>query len=150
MSLHADPSAGKPGTQNRPRVLKTPTRILVVDDDPDLLELNAQILLRDGYHVDVAADGLAAWDILQSQCYDLLVTDNQMGRLSGVGLVGKIHAASIPLPVILACGGEPAEPVKIHALLLKPYTAMDLLGLVKSILDNFVPPSPDCRQGHSG
>jgi len=129
--------------------MDVPNRILVVEDDPDVRKLNAEILLRGGYHVDVADDGLVAWDILQSKSYDLLVTDNHMSGLSGVGLVVKIQASCIPLPVILACGGKPIEPVKVHALLLKPYTALELLGTVKSILQNFVPPEFDRTQQQS-
>jgi DNA-binding response OmpR family regulator len=61
-----------------------PNRILVVDDDVDLRKLNTQVLVLSGYQVNAAEDGEAAWEYLQANSYDLLITDNRMPRLSGL------------------------------------------------------------------
>ena len=82
-------------------------RILVVDDDDNLRLLNAQVLAHSGYHVDAATDGAAAWDSLQRADYDLLITDNNMPKVSGVELLHKLHAAHIAMPVILVTGIPP-------------------------------------------
>jgi CheY-like chemotaxis protein len=66
-------------------------RILVVDDEPLLRKLNAEIFTDVGYAVDVAEDGANAWDALQLHDYHLLVTDNQMPKMSGVELVVKVR-----------------------------------------------------------
>ena len=115
-------------------------RVLVVDDEPLICQLNTDILAGAGYQVDVAGDGVAAWDALQRNDYDLIVTDNQMPKLSGVDLVTKIRTAGMVLPVIMATGTLPeAEFTGRHwlypfTLLLKPYSLAELLGTVKAVL----------------
>src|SRR6185436_5976774 len=79
-----------------------PQRILVVDDDVGLRQLGTEVLIRHGYQVDAAADHTAGWKALQARAYDLLITDRDMPRLSGLQLVKKLRAARMALPVILA------------------------------------------------
>jgi DNA-binding NtrC family response regulator len=116
-------------------------RILVVDDDVDIRRVNAEVLSRFGYHVDAAEDGAAAWDTLQLNHYDLLVTDNQMPKVSGVELLQKLHAVRMALPVIMATGTLPIAEFTRYpwlqpaAMLLKPFTGNELLGTVARVLD---------------
>src|ERR1035441_6822218 len=82
-----------------------PCRILVVDDEPDIRRLNAEVLKSSGYEVDTAEDGKAGWQALQAvthapDSYDLLITDHNMPELSGLALVKKLRAARMALPVI--------------------------------------------------
>lgn len=85
----------------------SPQRILVVEDEQDLRQLTAEILIDAGYQVDVAEDGAAAWSALQLSQYDLLITDQFMPKVSGVELLRRIHAAQMTLPVIMATGFLP-------------------------------------------
>ena len=124
-------------------------RILVVEDDIDIRHLNAEVLMDSGYHVDVAEDGAVAWDALQLNHYDLLITDNAMPKVTGIELLQKLHAARMILPVIMATGVMPEEEytqsIWFHrvAMLLKPYTLADFLRTVKDILHGTaVPPTP--------
>jgi two-component system OmpR family response regulator len=115
-------------------------RILVVEDDEDIRRINAEVLAHSGYHVDAAEDGAAAWDTLQRNRYDLLVTDNDMPKVSGVELLHKLHAAHIALPVIMATGKMPEEEFTQYpwlqpaAMLIKPYSFHELLGAVRQVL----------------
>jgi two-component system OmpR family response regulator len=115
-------------------------RVLVVEDDEVIRHLNAEVLAHSGYQVDAAEDGAAAWDTLQRNPYDLLVTDNDMPRVSGVELLHKLHAAHMALPVILATGKLPEKEFLLcpwlqpAALLLKPYSFPELLGTVRNVL----------------
>jgi two-component system chemotaxis response regulator CheY len=117
-----------------------PHRILVVDDEPLVRQLNTKMLLDSGYDVDVAEDGSAAWATLQVNRYDLLVTDHNMPKMSGVELIKKLHEARVALPVIMATGAVPKEELAQYpwlqpaATLLKPYTAVEFLGTVKNVL----------------
>jgi DNA-binding response OmpR family regulator len=116
-------------------------RILVAEDDDDIRRLNIEVLADAGYKVDAAADGAIAWDTLQLGHYDLLVTDCNMPKMSGVELLLKLHAAHMALPVILVSGTMPLEKLKRHpwlqidATLLKPYTPDELLARVKAVLN---------------
>jgi DNA-binding response OmpR family regulator len=92
-------AAEKPGSaplQCRPG---SPPRILVVDDEPDISRSTAQTLAGSGFQIDAAEDGAAAWDTLQLNSYDLLITDHNMPKLTGVELVRKLRSAQIKLPV---------------------------------------------------
>ena len=112
----------------------------MVEDDDDIRRLNIEVLAGSGYKVDAAADGAIAWDVLQFNGYDLLVTDYNIPRMSGIELIKKLHAARMTLPVILTSGTIPTEKLKRHpwlqidATLLKPYTPDQLLATVRNVL----------------
>jgi DNA-binding response OmpR family regulator len=117
-----------------------PHRILVVDDDISIRKVNTEMLLGSGYEVDAAEDGDAAWQALNADRYDLLVTDHNMPKVSGVELLKRLRAARMDLPAILVSGVMPTEELnrypwlQIEARLLKPYTAEELLGTVAEVL----------------
>jgi len=120
--------------------MNPPYRILVVDDNQDIRQLNSEVLMDSGYEVDTAEDGAVAWDALQLNPYDLLVTDNEMPNMSGIDLLDKLHAARKAVPVIMVSGTLPMEELSQHpwlqieAMLLKPYTIAELLGTVEAVL----------------
>lgn len=115
-------------------------RVLVVDDDFLIRRINSEILLSAGYDVDVAEDGSAAWDALQLHSYDLLLTDNQMPKVTGIELVRKVRDANLHLPIIMATGTLPGPELNRHhahrpvLTLLKPYTHAELLGTVEAVM----------------
>jgi len=124
-------------------------RILVVEDERDLRQITAEVLIDAGYHVDVANDGAAAWSALQLSKYDLLITDQFMPKVSGVELLKKIHAARMILPVIMATGFLPTWEFALHTwlqpvkMMLKPYSFEKLLVMVRSILSPIMVASDD-------
>ena len=107
----------------------TAGKILIVDDESQ----NVEVLRRFGYQTDTAADGAAAWERLHAQSYDLLITDNNMPKLSGFELVKKVRSAQLTLPVILATRALPAEELDRNpwlqpvATLVKPFVSGQLL-----------------------
>ena len=117
-----------------------PHRILVVDDDRDIRRFSAQTLAASGYHVDAAEDGAAAWEALQIKAFNLLITDNDMPKLTGVELVRKLRSAHMALPVIMVTEKLPAEalahnpPLQLAALLPKPLSNHELLETVREVL----------------
>jgi len=120
-----------------------PHRILVVEDDPSLRQLNAKMLVQSGYAVDVAEDGAAAWEALQANGYDLLITDNSMPKLTGIELLKQVRYARMELPVIMATRSFPTEELAKNpwlepvTTLAKPYAAAQLLDTVKDVLYAF-------------
>lgn len=117
-----------------------PQRILVVEDDSDIRKTSTAVLIHYGYEVDAAENGAAAWEALNANWYDLMITDNNMPKVSGVELLKKLRAARMALPVIMATGTLPKEEFTRYpwlqpaATLLKPYTIAELLGTVKEVL----------------
>jgi DNA-binding response OmpR family regulator len=118
-----------------------PRRILLVDDDAELRKLYANFLMIAGYEVDTAGDGEAGWEALYAESftpdgYDLLITDNNMPRLSGVGLIKKVRAAGLNVPIILASGNAPddTQSLRLAAVLPKPFTGPDLLQAIEKAL----------------
>ncbi|MEE8473261.1 MAG: response regulator [Dehalococcoidia bacterium] len=77
------------------------TRVLVVDDNPDLLYTLSQILKRSGFIVDVAADGRAAVDKFKAHSFDVVLMDIIMPRMSGVEALRRIKQANPAARVIL-------------------------------------------------
>jgi CheY-like chemotaxis protein/anti-sigma regulatory factor (Ser/Thr protein kinase) len=93
------------------------SRILVVEDSPTQL-LQMQMLLESaGYSVVTAADGQEAIEVIPSSKFDLIVTDLEMPRLDGLGLVRAISAQDIDIPVIVttATGSELIAAETLHA-----------------------------------
>ena len=78
-------------------------RILVVDDSITVRELERQILQSRGYAVDVAVDGMDGWNAIRSAAYDLVVTDVDMPRMDGIGLVSLLKAdpARKEIPIVI-------------------------------------------------
>ena len=78
-------------------------RILVVDDSITVRELERQLLQARGFAVDVAVDGMDGWNAIRSARYDLVVTDVDMPRMDGIGLVTLIKndPARRDIPVVI-------------------------------------------------
>jgi len=128
------PRAALQGQTSRPH------RILMVDDEPLIREINTDLLIAAGYQVDAVADGAAAWDTLQLNKYDLIITDNTMPRMTGIEMIEKMQAVGMFVPVIVASGTFPKEEatqsprLQPVATLPKPYTPMKLLETVKKVV----------------
>jgi len=124
----------------RPDQIVTAARILVVEDESAMRNLIASALLQSGYAVDAAEDGAEAWKAIQVKDYDLLITDNNMPKVSGVELLEKLHAEAKPLPVIMATGEAPEHEFRRRpwlqpkATLIKPFAIAELRETVKRIL----------------
>jgi two-component system OmpR family response regulator len=115
-------------------------RILVVEDNPELRQLSTLVLRRLGFQVDSAADGEAGWEALVIMPYDVLITDHEMPRLTGLGLIKRMRAASVNTPAILVSGRLPfAEPVLREiigpgAALSKPFSFGEVVSEINRLL----------------
>jgi two-component system alkaline phosphatase synthesis response regulator PhoP len=121
-----------------------PKRILLCDDESHILRAAEFKLSRAGFEVRCAADGQQAWELIQQARPDLLVTDLQMPRLTGLELVGRLRAdpATRDLPVLMltAKGYEEvhtgaARQLDILRVLTKPFSPRELLQAVFETLE---------------
>jgi len=108
---------------------------LVVDDEQFVRKLLSDLLTDVDYQVDTAEDGAAGWEKLQSQNYDLLVTDNKMPKVTGVELVRKIRTAQMTLPIIMVTATPPEdiEELQLAAVLEKPFGIQQLARTVDDV-----------------
>jgi len=115
-------------------------RILVVDDNNFLRQLCIDVLVKAGYEVLAARDGAAGWEELQFNQCDLIITDNQMPKMTGIQLLERMRSARISLPVIMATGCLPTQVfarqpwLRPDATLERPFSDDDLLETVKRVL----------------
>jgi CheY-like chemotaxis protein len=118
-------------------------RLLLVDDEPLLLEVQAIVLRRAGYEVTATRDSAEARTLLTEDPFrfDLIITDLSMPRVSGLDLIRVAHAIRPDARVILASGfsdaarQEELAAAGVSAFLQKPYTQAELLRLVQRVMD---------------
>ena len=114
-------------------------RILLVDDDPNLLVLLAEQLKADGYEISTARDGDEALRRLRSSWPDLLIIDMMMPRMDGLTLAREIKAqADLPIIVLSAidAGDSKADLLEEVAedYITKPYHYPELRARINRIL----------------
>ena len=105
-----------------------PLKILVVDDEPLIVEILSAFLGNDGHRVEAAADGVEALNCFRAGGFDLVITDRCMPEMNGEQLAAAVKKIEPSVPVILLTGfGEEMRakgeaPECIDALLSKPPT----------------------------
>lgn len=118
-------------------------RILLCDDEIHILRAAEFKLKKAGYDVVIASDGEEAWQSIQQQVPDMLITDYQMPRLDGLGLVIRVRAnpATADLPVFLLTAKgyelsheELAAKWNVRVVIAKPFSPRELLQRVDRVL----------------
>lgn len=130
------------GTPPEQPIPTTGHRILIVDDEPIIRSLCRHTLEWQGMECDEAPNGMLAWDALQSRKYDLVLTDNFMPELDGLGLLRRLSEAppSPHLKVIMFSGRASAEEMAqmlslgADDYLTKPLCISQFLSRVKAAL----------------
>jgi putative two-component system response regulator len=118
-------------------------RILVVDDDENILNLEKTILEQKGFDVTAAAGGAEALRLLADRAFDLVLLDVMMPEVDGFTVCRKIkddpRLKDIPVIFLTARGGGEAlaEGFESGAVLYinKPFTANKLLTIVNTMLE---------------
>jgi len=110
--------------------------VLVVDDEPGMLETLTDILTAAGYAVTTAADGDEAVTEIRRGGYDLVLMDVRMPGRDGVAVMAATGAPPPPVILMTAYAIEErlhqARAARVHAVVQKPFAATYLLGLVAS------------------
>lgn len=86
-------------------------RVLVVDDSITVREVERQLLAHKGYEVSIAVDGMDGWNKVRSEPFDLLVSDIDMPRMTGLQLVAAVRGEQRlrDLPVVIVSYKERDE-----------------------------------------
>ncbi len=119
--------------------VKRSKRLILADDSVTTLSLEKSILEGAGYDVRVAANGQAAWELLQAQGADLLVSDVEMPRMNGFELTTSVRASERfhDLPIVLVTARETdadkAKGLELGASAYLVKSAFDQDQLLKTI-----------------
>lgn len=115
-------------------------RILLVDDEPELLEQIEQTLVQQKYTVDTAKDGAEALDRIFSDPYDLIILDVMLPKKDGFDVLMELRSEKIIMPVLmLTAKGSIENRIKgldmgADDYLAKPFSTADLLARIRALL----------------
>ncbi len=113
-------------------------RLLLVDDEEPLLDTIKEAVCLGGFQADVAASGEAALQALNTNTYDLVVTDLGMPRINGARVAEAAKSLNPALPVIILTGWgqqmRPDEARHCDLVLNKPVSLEDLLDAINRTL----------------
>jgi len=118
--------------------------VLLCDDEIPILRAAEFKIRKAGHDVRTASDGEDAWLRIQERAPDILVTDCQMPRLDGLGLIRRLrqHEATRNLPVLMLTAKgyeldreELAQKWNVLELIAKPFSPRALLDTITRVLD---------------
>ena len=115
-------------------------QILVIDDDRDVREILKEMLRIKGYSVVATSDGEDALKLIESERFDLVLTDLVMPKVSGWDIIRRVKRISRSIPVILISGWSDRISKRdltenqADLMLSKPVVWKDLLTAVSGLL----------------
>jgi two-component system response regulator RegX3 len=114
-------------------------KILVVDDEPAIVDAVVYALRASGFDVDAFADGESALDAARSDGYDVLVLDVRLPGLSGIEICRRLRSESdVPILILTAMDAEVDRVLGLEAgaddYVTKPFSVAELVSRVRAIL----------------
>jgi two-component system, OmpR family, response regulator ResD len=130
--------------------------ILVVDDEPTIVEVVELYLRREGFEVTTAADGHAALAAVERRRPDLVVLDLMLPGMSGLEVAQRLRASGrLPIIMLTARGEETDRVVGLELgaddYVVKPFSPRELVARVRAVLRRAQPapePVPDGALAH--
>jgi two-component system alkaline phosphatase synthesis response regulator PhoP/two-component system response regulator ResD len=121
--------------------------ILLVDDEPNIIELASMYLQQDGYRIISAEDGLSALDMAANENPALMVLDLMLPKLDGWEVCKRIRAESDMPILMLTARDEDIDKIVVLELgaddyMTKPFNPRELVARVKAILRRTEPRQP--------
>lgn len=115
------------------------TRIMIVDDEPRILEVVQKYLAREGFQVATAKDGEAALTTFAAHNPDLVVLDLMLPKLDGLEVFRRMRQkSSVPVIMLTARGEETDRVVGLELgaddYITKPFSPRELVARVKAVL----------------
>jgi two-component system response regulator QseB len=115
-------------------------RVLVVEDDPELAAMLAELLTGEGYVVDLAGDGQRGLHLGLSRDFDLMLLDRGLPAIEGLDLLARLRARGRYVPtLVLSALGQPRDRVDgldagAEDYLGKPFDVDELLARLRALL----------------
>lgn len=123
-------------------------KILLVEDDDRIVVSLVEALTDQRYAVDVAEDGLLAWDLLKQYSYNLIILDLMLPKLDGMSLCQRIRQIDHTLPILMLTARDSSvnkvEGLDIGAddYVIKPFDLAELLARIRCLFRRSVSQSP--------
>ncbi len=114
--------------------------ILVVEDDQALRELFCTVLLKNGFVYHEARDGADAWDVLEKQYIDLVITDIMMPNMDGFTFVKSLRENDLNMPVLMITAKDTFEDMQSGFLagtddyMVKPVNVNEMILRINALL----------------
>jgi two-component system response regulator QseB len=114
-------------------------RVLLIEDDPELVAMLATLLAEEGYQVDTATDGQRALHLGLTRRYDVLLLDRGLPALDGLDVLGRLRRGGMTTPaLVLSALGTPADRVAgldagAEDYLGKPFDIDELLARLRAL-----------------
>jgi two-component system response regulator QseB len=118
----------------------TSPRLLLVEDDPELLAMLTELLTEEGYAVDAAADGQRGLHLGLTREYDVVLLDRGLPAIDGLDLLGRLRANGRVTPaLVLSALGNPRDRVEgldagAEDYLGKPFDLEELLARLRALV----------------
>ncbi|HSG87215.1 MAG TPA: response regulator transcription factor [Candidatus Limnocylindrales bacterium] len=114
-------------------------RVLVVDDEPPLVDLVRGYLVREGFEVLSAGDGIRALELLRTEPIDVVVLDVMLPGLDGIEVCRQLRTFSDAYVLMLTARGEEIDrvvglTVGADDYLVKPFSPRELVARIKALL----------------
>jgi two-component system response regulator RegX3 len=124
------------------------TRVLIVEDEPDLSDPLAYLLRREGYEVDIAEDGPSALTAFRDEGADIVLLDLMLPGMPGTEVCRQIRTTSaVPIIMLTAKDSEVDIVVGLELgaddYMTKPYSARELLARMRAVLRRQASPEDD-------
>ena len=128
------------------------SRILIVDDEPDIIMLISRYVKREGYDVASASDGRQAIEACRSEAFDLIVMDIMMPDTDGFTACKKIKEFRDTPVIMLSARGTEFDKlfgfeVGVDDYVTKPFSPMELMARIKAVLNRSRTYTPDTENG---
>jgi DNA-binding response OmpR family regulator len=126
-------------------------RALVVEDDPDIVELIDHYLKAEGFEVESVADGRRALERVRAGSFSLLILDLQLPGLDGLSVCAELrrdkHTSALPIVMLTARGDEADRIVGLEVgaddYVVKPFSPKELVARVRALLRRAERREPD-------
>jgi len=126
-------------------------RVLVVEDDPDIVELIAHYLKAEGFAVDSAGDGRLGLEQLRTGAYQLVILDLQLPGMDGLAVCAELRrdkrTRGLPVIMLTARGDESDRIVGLELgaddYVVKPFSPKELVARVRALLRRLERPDTD-------
>ncbi len=121
--------------------MKSPSRILIVDDDENILRVEAAILKDKGYEVETAATGTEAIEKTERLHFDLMLVDIRLPDMEGTEVITRVHDTTPKIRKVIVTGYPSLQNAVAavnngaDAYVMKPFDVEQMLETVRKQLD---------------